>query len=60
MMFFIHQLIEQCQLQNMRLYATFVNIMKAFDSVSSTGLHMCYAIPKVYSYDHHAMSTFLA
>ncbi|XP_067051128.1 uncharacterized protein [Acropora muricata] len=38
MVFVLHQLQEKCREQNMGLYATFIDLTKAFDTVSRTGL----------------------
>ena len=38
MLFAAHHLQEKCQEQNCQLYTSFVDLMKAFDSVSRQGL----------------------
>ena len=38
MVFVLRQLQEKCREQNMGLYATFIDLTKAFDTVSRTGL----------------------
>ena len=38
MIFVVHQLQEKCPEQNSQLYTTFVDLTKAFDTVSSQGL----------------------